>query len=168
MRNTVFFVTLVLLLVIFNGLVVQKEELLKSDSRIYLELAPVDPRSLMQGDYMRLRYAIEGEVYADGIKQSSIVGKMVVQLDENRAAHFVRFDDETPIDENQMKLKYSRLGGMMGSSVKVAPESYMFQEGHAKEYSNARYAELVVGGDGKCLLYGLRDESFNLLGKNKR
>ena len=36
----------------------KKERLLASGDTVLLELAPVDPRSLMQGDYMRLDYAI--------------------------------------------------------------------------------------------------------------
>ncbi|MFX7329222.1 GDYXXLXY domain-containing protein, partial [Acinetobacter baumannii] len=34
----------------------QKEMLLKEGQLVLLPLAPVDPRSLMQGDYMALRY----------------------------------------------------------------------------------------------------------------
>ena len=47
---------LVLLLVYFNWSVYQKEQTLKEGQLVLLQLAPVDPRSLMQGDYMRLNY----------------------------------------------------------------------------------------------------------------
>ena len=43
---------LVLLLVYFNWSVYQKEQTLKEGQLVLLQLAPVDPRSLMQGDYM--------------------------------------------------------------------------------------------------------------------
>ena len=49
---------LVLVLAVPNALVVQKERLLASGTPMLLELAPVDPRSLIQGDYMRLDYAV--------------------------------------------------------------------------------------------------------------
>ena len=51
-------VNLILLLAYFNYSVFQKERILKDGKLILLELAPVDPRSLMQGDYMELWYKI--------------------------------------------------------------------------------------------------------------
>ena len=47
---------LILLLGYFNWSVYKKEQTLKDGQLILLQLAPVDPRSLMQGDYMRLRW----------------------------------------------------------------------------------------------------------------
>ena len=47
-------VNLILLLGYFNWSVYQKEQTLKDGQLVLLQLAPVDPRSLMQGDYMRL------------------------------------------------------------------------------------------------------------------
>ena len=47
------------MLAVFNVAIYRNERLLASGETLYLELAPVDPRSLMQGDYMRLRYAVE-------------------------------------------------------------------------------------------------------------
>ena len=47
---------LILLLGYFNWSVYKKEQTLKDGQLILLQLAPVDPRSLMQGDYMRLSY----------------------------------------------------------------------------------------------------------------
>src|SRR5690606_1427760 len=46
---------LLLLLGYFNYSIRQKEALLKTRKSVLLELAPVDPRSIMQGDYMELR-----------------------------------------------------------------------------------------------------------------
>ena len=39
-----------------NWSIAAKERLLVSGSTVYLELALVDPRSLMRGDYMALNY----------------------------------------------------------------------------------------------------------------
>ena len=38
--------------------IVAKERIKTNGERIFLALAPVDPRSLMQGDYMALRFEI--------------------------------------------------------------------------------------------------------------
>ena len=44
---------------VITGFSAQKEESYKKlDSYFYLELRPVDPRSLLQGDYMTLNYDI--------------------------------------------------------------------------------------------------------------
>lgn len=53
--------TLVAILLLFVKAVGSKESTLKDGKLVLLELAPVDPRSLMQGDYMRLNYAITQE-----------------------------------------------------------------------------------------------------------
>ena len=45
-----------------NGSIWQREQLLGSGRVVILELAPVDPRSLMQGDYMALTFAAGREV----------------------------------------------------------------------------------------------------------
>ncbi len=46
---------LLLVLVAFNYSVYTKEKTLEAGTLVLLELAPVDPRSLMQGDYMVLK-----------------------------------------------------------------------------------------------------------------
>ena len=53
------------MLVAVNGSIVAKERIKTHGERIYLELAPVDPRSLMQGDYMALRFALAESIPTD-------------------------------------------------------------------------------------------------------
>ena len=47
------------------------ETLLRQGRTVYLELAPVDPRSLMQGDYMALSYQLEREIAPTQVLQST-------------------------------------------------------------------------------------------------
>ena len=47
---------LLLLLGYLNWSIYQKEQTLRDGQLVLFELAPVDPRSLMHGDYMSLRY----------------------------------------------------------------------------------------------------------------
>ncbi len=54
MRSTLFWIATAVVMVVPNVLILQKETLRSSSSTVFLELAPVDPRSLMQGDYMIL------------------------------------------------------------------------------------------------------------------
>ena len=42
----------------FYSMTTERQGLLRNGRTVYLELAPVDPRSLLQGDYMALNYAV--------------------------------------------------------------------------------------------------------------
>lgn len=53
---------LILVLVFFAFSVMQKETLIAKGTEVLLRLAPVDPRSLMQGDYMALNYEVLDKV----------------------------------------------------------------------------------------------------------
>ena len=57
-RHLAVLLGLVILLLV-NRAIWDKEQQLRDGRVVLLALAPVDPRSLMQGDYMRLRYAVE-------------------------------------------------------------------------------------------------------------
>jgi uncharacterized membrane-anchored protein len=71
-------VNLIILLGLFTNSIIEKETLLADGKLILLELAPADPRSLMQGDYMRLRYNIAENIKADSISKR---GFCVVKLE---------------------------------------------------------------------------------------
>ena len=58
MRKALVIAAGVLLLAAVNWGIYSRERLLASGRVVMLELAPVDPRSLMQGDYMALRFAL--------------------------------------------------------------------------------------------------------------
>ncbi|GIU50541.1 GDYXXLXY domain-containing protein [Shewanella sp. KT0246] len=62
LNNIILVGTLVLILGLVNWQIYQKEQHIHHGELIYLELAPVDPRSLMQGDYMALRFQISNDV----------------------------------------------------------------------------------------------------------
>lgn len=54
---------LLLVLTMININVMKFETHLATGDSVLLELAPVDPRGFMQGDYMILRYALENDVF---------------------------------------------------------------------------------------------------------
>ena len=62
LRNALFWGGLLLALAVVNHGVFRRERILADGRPLLLELAPVDPRALMQGDYMALRYAAEGDI----------------------------------------------------------------------------------------------------------
>jgi len=56
MQSKIVIGMLLVILAVMNFSIVGKEQHLKQGDTVYLKLAPVDPRSLMQGDYMALRF----------------------------------------------------------------------------------------------------------------
>jgi uncharacterized membrane-anchored protein len=151
---------LALALAVPNALVVQKERLLASGTTMLLELAPVDPRSLIQGDYMSLDYAMARQI-ADSQQHWPSTGQIVVALDDLGVARLVRrHQDGAPLGPGEHLLTYRRRRGR----VRVGTDAFHFQEGHARRYQGARYGELRVSPSGTSVLLGLRDSTRAALG----
>jgi len=148
-------VNLFLLMGYFNYSVVKKEKLLSDGHLILLKLAPVDPRSLMQGDYMRLRYDISNGFRPDSISKR---GYCVVKLDSGGIAHLVRLQKgQSPKMENEFLIEYS--SGKW--DINIGAESYFFEEGQATKYEKAKYGGVKVDYKGNSILVGLYNEQLN-------
>lgn len=130
--------------------IMQKERLLATGEVVLLELAPVDPRSLIQGDYMRLRYALTRDLETHHAWPRE--GAIVVRVDSQRVATFVRRDDGSPRGAGELLLKYRKR-----NQVLVGSDAFFFEEGSAPKYESARYGELRVAPNGATVLVGLRD-----------
>jgi uncharacterized membrane-anchored protein len=141
-------------------LVAQKEWTLRHGEQVFLALAPVDPRSLIEGDYMRLAYAVNDEVRAQ-LASLPPDGWLVVTVDAERRGTFARLDDEMPLAANEVRLRYRS----RHEEVRVGPDAFYFQEGDAELYAKAKYGELRVTGSGDAVLVGLRDEALQPLGR---
>jgi uncharacterized membrane-anchored protein len=149
---------------------IQKQRILASGQTVLLPLAPVDPRSLMQGDYMQLRYELELEIERafgqpfDELHDLPRHGELVIAVDDEGVGHFVRIDDGTPLQERERLLEY-RLREDWGQNLRVGAETFLFEEGTAALYEGARFGELVVSADGEAILVGLRDANQQPLGQ---
>lgn len=148
-------------LVILNGMILQKERVLAEGRLVFLELQPRDPRSLMQGDYMILRYSFGDRAYLP--EGAPLHGALVGRVDPRGVATFARFAPVEPRGEEEVLLRYAPSVGDRRRA-RVAAESYLFQEGTAAEFQRARYAAIRVAADGTTVLAGLRDASFQPLG----
>ena len=130
-----------------------KERIKTNGERIYLQLAPVDPRSLMQGDYMRLDYAVARE-HAWGNAGRPHDGHLVLALDANGVGTFVRFHEPgSELGPGEFLLRYRLRDGR----VRLGADAFFFQEGHADRFAHAKYGELRVTSNGSSVLVGLRD-----------
>ncbi|HTO14631.1 MAG TPA: GDYXXLXY domain-containing protein [Edaphocola sp.] len=144
---------LILLLIYFNYSVSKKEALLKDGQLVLLELAPVDPRSLMQGDYMELRYKISEDLQSQNIAKR---GFCVVRLDNNGIGQKIRFQKEqTPLNMDEYLIEYTAPDDW---NVNIGAESFFFQEGQAEKYEKAKYGGIKIDKKGNSLLIGLYNE----------
>jgi uncharacterized membrane-anchored protein len=148
-------------LALINHSILAKERLLAAGTVVLLELAPVDPRSLMQGDYMALRFRMANEAASAvrGAGRDSTDGRIVATLDERGVASYRRLHAGEPVASNEVLLRYRMRNGEM----KFATNAFFFQEGTARRYEPARFGEFRVAPDGELLLTGLRDKDLKAL-----
>lgn len=143
--------------------VAAKEQVLARGQPMLLRLAPVDPRSLIQGDYMILSYAIaEAARDAPGLSRS---GALIVRLDLDGVATLVRIDDGRPLAQGERRLRYRlRDHQRLGAGVRLGAESYFFPEGTGQRYESAMFGELIADERGESVLVALRDGERRRLG----
>ena len=146
-------------------LAVRGNETTLAEGRVVLaHLAPVDPRSLMQGDYMALRYAIDNEL-PYGARDGKLSGAYAhLALDGDGRASLVAIADRLPEDPALVAMKLRSRGG----GFSIGPNGFFFQEGRAANFSLAQWGEFRVDANGKALLTHLRGENLQRLGENRR
>jgi uncharacterized membrane-anchored protein len=159
MRSLIALVACIASLGLVNYSIFAKERLLATGAVVILELAPVDPRSLMQGDYMALRFRIANDAGPAVRNVKFANGRIVATLDERGVAAYRRLHDGKPVASNEVLLRYR----MRNDEIKFATNAFFFQEGTAKRYEAARYGEFRVAPDGELLLTALRDKDLKPL-----
>ena len=162
MRNLVAALAGLAILALVNFTIHTREQMLEHGRVVLLELAPVDPRSLMQGDYMALRFKVSDEAFGRTKKELKD-GRLVVALDQRGVASFRRFADATAVAADEALLRYR----VRNARPKFATNAFFFQEGQARQYESARYGEFRVAPDGEMILTGLRGADLALLGTTR-
>ena len=170
-----------------NYKVQQFEDVLATGKPVVLKIAPVDPRSLMQGDYMVLNYAILSEIQQSqflsesneslesnesidageanetiGIDESSPSGKkayILVHLDKNHVATFCEEQSEIPTDFKHCTPNVYLPIRYKGWIPELPSQDYFFAEGKGEYYAQAEYAEYRFK-DGILLLARLLDKDL--------
>lgn len=139
-------------LLLVNIGIAQKERLIASGEPLFVELAPVDPRSLMQGDFMRLNYSVLARAGEPAPRPGEGRPRLVLERDARGVGHFVRRHEGGPLAAGERLLELSPKDGRWT----VVSDAWFFKEGEAARWQVARYAELRVLPDGRALLVGLR------------
>lgn len=149
---------LALALVVVNLGIAGRERLLREGTMVLLELAPVDPRSIMQGDYMALRFAVAQPLQAAlGQDARHRDGFAVLARAADGRTDFVREQASAlPLSAGEVALRYRLRAGQL----RIVTNAWFFTEGEAARWQPARFGELRLGADGEALLVGLRDEAL--------
>ena len=169
---------LLLALAVANQGIVQRERILSDGRVLLLELAPVDPRSLMQGDYMALEFAAAQEIKdaldpacararnsntaaalsCFGVGDKSRIsrdGYAVFALAADGVGRFVRVQPAPrSIASGEIAVRYRERNW----DLRIASNAWFFPEGQGERYAPAKYGELRVDADGTALLAGMRGE----------
>ncbi|SES62871.1 GDYXXLXY domain-containing protein [Thorsellia anophelis] len=159
-------------LFIANTTIIAYEHIIKEGDIVRLDLTPADPRSLIQGDYMRLAYRLESsiasELYQQKLKDSQFEKSLLFKifpehyslsytLDENRVMQWAGIHNEE---------EYASIGVKIDefndATIRISHE-YFFEDGQAEQYEKAKYAEFRRGPNGKLILSNLLDEKFKII-----
>jgi uncharacterized membrane-anchored protein len=160
MRRLVIAIAGVLILIVANVGIYQKQQLVDSGRVVLLELAPVDPRSLMQGDYMALRFRVADEAFRSVDRNTLQDGRLVLTVDERNVGTFSRFDSGEPLGPGEIVIRYR----VRDNTPKFATNAFFFEEGTADAYARARFGEFRVSPQGDTILTRMRSEKFEILG----
>lgn len=161
MRKLLIGAALALALVWVGVQAAAKERLAVEGRSVLFELGTVDPRSLIQGDYMNLRYRALQQLPWQS-EQPAPVGEAAVRADGYGVVYAVRLlEPGASLGSDEVRVDYHRSNWQLT----VGPDSFFFQEGEAATFAEARYAELRVAPSGEVLLVGLRDADRAMLGR---
>tara|TARA_R110001599_G_scaffold55446_3_gene153457 strand:- start:227 stop:694 length:468 start_codon:yes stop_codon:yes gene_type:complete len=148
--------------------IIGHERTLRDGQLVYLELAPVDPRSLMQGDYMALEFALNRELEAQMTLQKMEGGEQsafaLLAVDDLGRTSLVGLADAVDSADDQVSMRVRQ----QGSRFSLGPNAFFFQEGTAAVYEQARWGGFRVAEDGAALLVSLHDEELKALGFSRR
>jgi uncharacterized membrane-anchored protein len=152
--------TALLVVLAANVAIWQKEDLIANGQPVFVAIAPADPRSLMQGDYMRLNFRIPPALLegAGGLLDNERP-VMVATKDERGVVSFVRLHHGEPLAAGELRIE---LTPMHGDWV-VVSDAWSFAEGEAARWAPAKFGEFRVDAKGHALLVGLRGEKLEKL-----
>jgi uncharacterized membrane-anchored protein len=135
----------------FNISVAQKEHLLTEGRSVVLSLAPRDPRSLMQGDYMLLNFNLGWEI--ERRLPLSVDQGLAVLREEGGEHVLARIYAGERLEPGEILLEFRKVH----DGIKIAGGSFFFQEGSGPLYDSARYALLKVDDAGRAMISALLD-----------
>ena len=151
----------------------RNEALIRHGERLLIRLAPVDPRSLLQGDYMALAFELSPDSarapenrpmdQREAEPRARPATYAVFRLAANGVASVQRleYDESRPAlaaDERRIRLGHKR-----GQPFLVT-DAWHFKEGTGERWARAAYGDFRLRSDGRTLLVGLADAQRQPIG----
>lgn len=129
-----------------------KEALLQNGRLIYIALAPVDPRSLIQGDYMALNFALPGGRRT--IQAGESTPRAFAGLDARGVATVTRIEPAPAEPKTgEIMLQMARHSGEW----RIGTNAFFFKEGEARRFEGARFGMFRIDDARRAVLIGLAD-----------
>lgn len=157
-------ITVAFVLLAININISKKETLIQNGEQLLFRLGPVDPRSIMQGDYMRLRFDMATKIAADLRKinsKNTLIkqkGLAIVKRGVNNVVEYVELYNKQNLKASHYAIPYKS----DGNRITIITDAYYFQEGKRSYYQAARFGEFRYY-DTEMLLVKLIDADFNVL-----
>ncbi|MDR0137014.1 GDYXXLXY domain-containing protein [Metabacillus idriensis] len=138
------------------------EQALEQGKEVVLELQPLDPRSMLQGDYVQLQYEAgrfkpaddteSGTVFTVKVKKDSNgIYRPTGEMAEGRAGDVFK---KPQADEAYLTGKYNGYDGLI-----FGIESFFVEEGTGLELERtAKYAKVIVSDEGNALLVDVKSD----------
>lgn len=138
----------------------QKEVLIAHGQPVYVALAPVDPRSLMQGDYMQFSFRLPDDVQVG--PEGMLAARrpcVVARRDARGVATLLRLDTGAALAADELRFELTPKNGRWV----LVTDAWFFKEGEADRWARARFGEFRVDASGRALLVGLRGADLQAL-----
>lgn len=146
-----------------NWDVMGNERVIAQGEKIYVALAPRDPRSIMQGDYMALNFGFPRQIEQALEERGQTLNQrvlVVAELDEKGIAQVKRIaTSDTMLASRERLLPLLLKGG----NWTLVTDAFYFPEGQGTPFQAARFGEFRVLPDGRALLVGLVDEQLRAI-----
>lgn len=170
-----------------NTLIYQKESVLRSGKSVVLELMPVDPRSLMQGDYMALRFHVQQQVQ-DILRdmpteqsmaihkagqtlimltpnEDGVFGLRAIQVPDAQAERYfardARYENKDNWPDEAVVMRVKSTGGAWS----LGTDAWFFPEGRAYDFDQARYGLFKVNARGVSVLTEMLNDNLQAIGR---
>lgn len=158
MKKLILVANFIIFGIIFLYSIIQKEDIISNAQQVILKLAPVDPRSLMQGDYMRLNFKLARDIrYKIEGKKNLTLKKAVVTLNSQNIATLKSIYSNQKLEPNEIIINFKYKFGR----VVIITDAWFFQEGEAKKFEKAKYGEFRINKNGVGLLIGVLDKNLD-------
>ena len=149
-------------LLVANLSIAQKEALIARGRPLFIELVPVDPCSLMQGDYMRLAFRVPPDIDARlGTLLTLERPLLVARADARGVATPLRLDAGHALAADELRIELTPKAGRWI----IVSDAWFFREGDGARWQAARYGEFRVAADGRALLVGMADAQLRPIGR---